>query len=102
MNETKPPLALLETIAQESVTMGAGLWVRLGEGVYVLRGTSLLPAPVEEELARALSSYAGPAAASLVRKMGPKAALEKVLSSLPEAERAETERRLEWLRALFL
>lgn len=102
MSETKPPLALLETIAQESAALGAGLWVRLGEGVYVLRGTSLLPAPVEEELARAFFSYAGPAAASLVKKMGPKAAIERVLSSLPEAERVEAERRLEWLRVLFL
>lgn len=82
--------------------MGVGLWVRLEEGVYVLRGASLQLAPAEEELARVLSSYVGPAAASFVKKMGPKAAIERVLSSLPEAERAEAERRLEWLRVLFL
>ncbi len=102
MSETKPPLALLEAIAQESVALGTRLWVRLGEGVYHLEGTDLLPLPIEEEVARALSPYAGPAAASLVRRMGPKAALGKVLSSLPEPERAEAERRLEWLKMLFL
>lgn len=111
INETNLLPALLEAIAQEAQALGAGLWVRLvpspfgedrEEGVYALEGASLKPLQALEEFARALSPYVGPAAPLLVRRMGPKAALEKVLSSLPQEERAQVERRFEWLRALFL
>ncbi|MGQ9754339.1 MAG: hypothetical protein ACUVQD_06825 [Thermaceae bacterium] len=98
------PSPLVERVLSMAQGQRVHILVRAEGRMWEVKGGSpkeIGPDYIIEAFTKALSTYVGPAAEGLVKKLGPKGAWERALSLIPGKEREEAKRRLGWVKVLF-